>query len=88
MHAEADNDESLKPVHAAYIEYLNGKREKPTAAELINSEANTVQNLGTDAESANNATNTHPLPPTRDALLKLIDCGRFFLVTFTKRTTG
>jgi|GEM_PF-2367045 len=94
IHAAANDDATLFAVRDAYFAFRRGERAKPTADEFINTTAANdqlsldtahVDTVGTDTPAANDSNAPRPLPPTRDALLALIDNGRFFGLTFIKR---
>ena len=93
LKAIKDQDETLAAVFKAYNEFMDGKREKPAADEFaIESVAEMITIDNVEAAANDNNNNPEPTPVimefTRDAVLSLVDNGKFFGVEFVKRTTG
>ena len=93
LKAIKSQDDTLAAVFKAYNEFIDGKREKPTADEFaIESvaELSVVDNTETAANDDDNSPEPTPVVMdfTRDAVLSLVNDGKFFGVEFIKRTTG
>lgn len=92
LRAIAAQDDTLKAVYTAYNQFVDGKSAKPVESDFIVQPVAKVEAVEVEQAANDGTNNPEPEPTaidlTREKVAELVADGRFFSVSFIKRTTG